>query len=504
MKLNYVIALLLGLIIVVLSKEPKKTKVTTEIIITTTPEDEKEGNKSNEKKEEEKEENEKEEKKEKKEESNRRQKDEKSEKENEKERKKTEKVEKKEEKKEEELIEEEEEEQEQEHIQNVPVESEYESESVNEIRKKVISPDKILVLTAPYQDNEDYIITPLGLGTPVNFVPLQIDTTTYKTWVVSALNEEGPETFCYDKKDSKTVEEKGEWDTVVDEEGTISGNVVFDKVNFGKFVLDRFKFIEAVEYEDEFKDFKNGKIGLGNCQNADRDGLEFCLLQQLRDKGLIERRIFSLREFSDTHGEIVIGDVTSNSKENDYPLLSVIDQDAYDDIDDDEFKMSWLTKISHVTFRESQSDNVNKIFDNNVYLKDGLASFDSSCHYIEGPYAYIDEFEEKLFNKYYPNICRKVNNDGTYMFLCNKEKFEGVKEENKDLSLVFVMDGNGFEIPIDLLFEQTMEKDYEFFVHFKDFEQNIWNLGHPFSISLQLFLIKIIKKLESMEKIFMI
>ena len=58
----------------------------------------------------------------------------------------------------------------------------------------------MLILNAPYQDNEDFIISPLGLGTPVNFLPLQIDTTTYKTWVASVLNKESPSTFSYDKK----------------------------------------------------------------------------------------------------------------------------------------------------------------------------------------------------------------------------------------------------------------------------------------------------------------
>ncbi len=338
----------------------------------------------------------------------------------------------------------------------------------------------MLILNSPYQDNEDFIISPLGLGTPVNFLPLQIDTTTYKTWVASVLNKESPSTFSYDKKESKTSEEKGEWDTVVDEEGAISGNVIYDKANLGKFQINRFKFIEAVEYEDNFRDFKNGKMGLGNCHYADRDGLDYCLLQKLKDNGSIERRVFSMREFSDTHGEIVIGDITSTSKKNDYPLLSVISQDEYDDIEDDEFKMSWITKVSHVLFRDNQNDNLNKIFNNNIYIKDGLASFDSSSHYIEAPYSYIDEFEEKMFNKYYPNICRKVNSGGAYMFLCNKEKYDDIKDDNKDLTFVIVMDGNGFEIPINLLFEQTRENDYEFLVHFKDYEQNIWNLGHPF------------------------
>ena len=362
-----------------------------------------------------------------------------------------------------------------------------ESESEKAIRDaksnvKQKTSDKFLILTAPYQDNEDYIIAPLGLGTPVNFAPLQIDTTSYKSWVSSVKNEQNPSVFNYNVKESETGEESGEWDTVVDEEGTISGNVLYDKAYLGKFEIDHFKFIEAVEFEDDFHDFRNGKLGLGNCHYADKGELEYCLLQRLKDNGSIDRRIFSIREYSDTHGELVIGDVTSVSKEKDYPLLSLIDKDGYDDIEDDEFKMGWITKISHVIFRNNSSsdNNLKKIFKNNIYIEDGLASFDSSSHYIEAPYSYINEFEEKMFEQYYPNVCRKVNDDGTYMFLCDKKRFEEIRNINKDLTFIIVMDGNGFEIPMDFLFEQTRQNDYEFFVHFKDYEQNIWNLGHPF------------------------
>ena len=66
------------------------------------------------------------------------------------------------------------------------------------------------------------------------------------------------------------------------------------------------------------------------------------------------------------------------------------------------------------------------------------------------------------------------------MFLCDKERYEEIKDKNKELSLIIVLCGYGYEIPMDFLFEKTSEDDYEFFVHFKDFEQNIWNLGHPF------------------------
>ena len=338
--------------------------------------------------------------------------------------------------------------------------------------------NKYTLIEAPYQDNEDYIITPVGFGTPVNFVPLQIETTSYKSWIISSsLNQKSSLVFSYDKTSSKTSEETNDWDTVVDQVGTISGNILYDKLHLDKFEIDHYKFIEAIEFEN-FEDYKIGKLGLGNCHYADLKDKEYCFLQRLKENGSIDRRVFSLRELSDTHAELVLGDITELSKENDYPLLKVIDQSKYEDIEDVEFKMSWITKISHVLIHDNQI-NVKKIFENNIYIG-GYVSFDSSCHYIEAPYSYIDIFQEQLFDKYFFNYCRKVNEESTYMFLCNKDKFEQIKNKIKELNLVFVMDENGFEIPLEFLFEQTKEDNYEFFVHFKDFEQNIWNLGHPF------------------------
>ena len=346
--------------------------------------------------------------------------------------------------------------------------------------KDNISHNKIFEIKAPYQDNEDFIIAPMGIVTPDNVFPLQIDTTSYKSWVSSSSKKDGSFLFGYDKEDSETVVESGEWDTVVDEEGTISGDVLYDNIFLGRFEINHFKFIEAIEYEDEFNDYKYGKLGFGNCQYANSNELEYCLLQKLKDNNSIEKRIFSLREYNNTHGEIIIGDANSNSKNNNYPILKVVGKDIYEYIKDDEFKMSWITKISHVIFKNNSKENKKNIFNNNMHISNGFASFDSSCHYIEAPTFYINQFQEKMFDLYYPNVCRKVNDNGIYMFLCNKERFLKIKNNNKDLSFIIIMNGYGFEIPMNSLFEQTRENDYEFFIHFKDYEQNIWNLGHPF------------------------
>ncbi len=66
------------------------------------------------------------------------------------------------------------------------------------------------------------------------------------------------------------------------------------------------------------------------------------------------------------------------------------------------------------------------------------------------------------------------------MFLCEKERYEKMIKKNKNLSIILVINGLGFEIPMESLFEKINDEDYEFFAHFKDFEQNTRNFGHPF------------------------
>jgi len=236
---------------------------------------------------------------------------------------------------------------------------------------KETTTDKFLTLIVPYQDNEDFMLSPLGLGTPVNFAPVQVETTSYKTWVSSVLNKKNPSIFAYNIKESSTGEEEGDWDSIVDNEGTISGNVIYDTAYIGKYKIEKFKFIEAVEFNEGFKDFSNGKLGLGNCHYADESNKEYCLIQRLKDNGSINRRIFSIREYSDTHGELVIGDISSESKEKDYPLLNVLNEQGYNDIEDEQYKMGWLTKISYILFRKNNED-IKTIFQNNIHLPDGI------------------------------------------------------------------------------------------------------------------------------------
>ena len=360
--------------------------------------------------------------------------------------------------------------------ENLKNEEEKETQKLKNSLKKSSSNKQYTILYLPYQEQEDYIISPLGFGTPPNFIPLQVDTTTYKTWVIS--NEiEKNSAFSYNLNDSETVKETGEWDSVLNEEGIVSGNLLIDDVYLNEYKIPNFTFIEALEFEEEYKNYKFGKLGLGNCHYVKNNNI--CLLDKLKEDYYIKNRIFSIREYNDTHGELVIGEISPEIKNSVFPLISLVNENIYNDIEDEEFKMSWLTNISYVLFKNNLNDK-NHFFDNRIKIEDGLVSFDSACHFIEAPYSYIDEFESNFFEKIIPNVCRKVNEDGTYMFFCNIERFNEVIGKINDLSFVIVIDGYGFNINMNDLFEKINEEDYEFFIHFKNYEQNLWNLGHPF------------------------
>ena len=90
----------------------------------------------------------------------------------------------------------------------------------------------------------------------------------------------------------------------------------------------------------------------------------------------------------------------------------------------------------------------------------------------------------KIYCLMFIMINGKVNLDGVYMFLCDKKRYREVKDKNKDLNFIIVIDGYGFEIPMRSLFEKTTEDDYEFFIHFREFEQNFLNIRHHFFPSL--------------------
>ena len=74
-------------------------------------------------------------------------------------------------------------------IQPTTSQEQKEIEKVEEEKKEeeIIeeAPPKILTIPLPYENNEDFLITALGIGTPRTYFPVQVDTTTSATWIPS-------------------------------------------------------------------------------------------------------------------------------------------------------------------------------------------------------------------------------------------------------------------------------------------------------------------------------
>ncbi len=140
-----------------------------------------------------------------------------------------------------------------------------------------------------FREKNHFFTIPITVGSKKQPFEVQVDTTTCETWLPS-INT----TFKVDKFDPKTsstceiVNKEFEID---DEDGNVRGTPVYDSVTVGPYTLDRFGFVVVQGYQSEFKDFPDGKLGLGFRHEH---GVEFNWLGYLKEKGYIEKEIFTI------------------------------------------------------------------------------------------------------------------------------------------------------------------------------------------------------------------
>ena len=339
------------------------------------------------------------------------------------------------------------------------------------------APPKILTIPLPYENNEDFLITALGIGTPRTYFPVQVDTTTSATWIPSLKCGTCKSFLKYNSSASSTASENRN-DTFIlyDEDGNVKGEVTNDDIQFDKYIIKNFSFIQATELSEGYRDYEDGKLGLGYHHS---NGKEMNFLEMLKENDLIEESVFSIKELNESYGEITIG--KEPFTEEPFPYCNISSTEDLDDI----FKESWVCELTHLSInlvRDNESLTDNLIIDNAFDLDESLISFDTASSYIIAPYEFISLFENEFFNKYYSNVCRKINIQKDIAFICNKDKFnnETIKNITNALIISFVIDGNSFNIDINKLFEPFDKENVEFFIHFRQYNNLIWNIGHPF------------------------
>ena len=216
-----------------------------------------------------------------------------------------------------------------------------------------------------FREKNHFFTIPITVGSKKQPFEVQVDTTTCETWLPS-INT----TFKVDKFDPKTsstceiVNKEFEID---DEDGNVRGTPVYDSVTVGPYTLDRFGFVVVQGYQSEFKDFPDGKLGLGG------DAFSTCDLVETNDL-------------------------------------------------DDVFRAGWVCELTHIFFGvDTKEKNLEM-----ALQVDARVIFDSAYDYISFPKRHLNDFNKKFMQEFFNDSCIEVKDDDEIYFICDDD--EKIKE----------------------------------------------------------------------------
>ena len=331
--------------------------------------------------------------------------------------------------------------------------------------------------------NKNYFTIPLKVGTPSRTFNVQVDTSVSTSWLpsIKCKNCIGTTNF-YDETQSKTAFIKNNKEIELDDEdGDVEGYETKDDFTIGEYTLKNFSFIQVTEVdEEEFRDHYEGKLGLGYRGEINKD---FNFVSKLKYDKLINKKIFSINQINSKKGILSFGDVLPDDDEK-YAFCNVTSGEDLDDI----YKESWVCDLTHVGIFET--DEISGKLDNYTLISNGKVDFDSAYDYIAVPISdrqIIDDLLIKaeldcvVSEKDYENINKeklitKYNEEEMDIF-CNTTPDELAM---KKLALSFVLQGNVFSVPLELLFSENENGKMEMLVKYINDNDAIWTFGYPF------------------------
>ena len=339
-----------------------------------------------------------------------------------------------------------------------------------------IDDKKILILDIQYEEKENYYVTALGIGTPTTYFPVQIDTAIGKTWVPSLDCDNCLSLFKYNSSNSNTSKTSLSIEKIFDMNGNIEGRVTYDDIILANTHFKNFKFIQVLKFFSNFSDYEDGKIGLGYCNDS-----SFDLLSHLRNEGIINKKMFTIKEINSTNGEIIFGDIPKEIKLKNFPIFNISkipNKNEFEEI----FQEAWIIKLGFIIIGTNYTNRSNEKVFKDAIQTDSYASFDISSEYIDAPYTQLRNFKNYLFDEYLDNICIETVKNNITTFICDDYKYKQNPHKDKidNLGISFLFEGYSYDIPISDLFNDINSTSSEFVIRFKHFSQNTWIIGYPF------------------------
>ena len=306
----------------------------------------------------------------------------------------------------------------------------------------------------------NFFTVPISIGTPsdIQIFEVQVDTTTSETWVPS-INTTYNINPKYDLSLSSSSNTSNKTMEIFDEDGDVSGKATHDVIKIGKYSLDKFGFVSIINYPNNFKDYPNGKLGLGYKQDH---GDEFNFIRMLKEKGLVNNEIFTIDPFQK---ELIIGNYPSKYLNNTYSFCNLTETH---DLDDD-YRAGWVCELTHAFF-----------FKPLKYLEDGVETtnarviFDSAYQYIGIPKRNLDLFKKNFFEGILEEICIEMRAKREIYFICEDD------EKLNNANITFIIGGFGYVLSKNQLFKPLYGNKLECILRFIKQNDNIFSFGVPF------------------------
>ena len=304
-----------------------------------------------------------------------------------------------------------------------------------------------------FREKNHFFTIPITVGSNKQPFEVQVDTTTCETWLPS-INTTF-EVEKYDPKTSSTSEILNKEFEIDDEDGNVRGTPVYDSVTVGPFSLDRFGFVLVNGYQQDFKDFPDGKLGLGFRHEH---GVEFNWLGYLKEKGLIEKEMFTILPEEE---KLIVGGLPPELQGDAFSTCDLVETNDLDDV----FRPGWVCELTHIFFGVDTKEKSLEM----ALQVDARVIFDSAYNYISMPKRHLNDFNKKFMQEFFNDSCDEI------YFICDDD------EKIKQGSIAFLMGGFGYVVPWNKLFKQIEEDKYEMLIRFHKENDDIFSFGYPFT-----------------------
>ena len=310
-----------------------------------------------------------------------------------------------------------------------------------------------------FREKNHFFTIPIKVGSKDQPFEVQVDTTTSETWLPSSNTTFKVNKF--DPKNSATCEIIPKEFEIDDEDGNVRGTPVYDSINVGPFSLDKFGFVLVQQYEKDFKDFPDGKLGLGFKHEH---GVDFNFLGKLKEKGFINKEVFTILPKEE---KLVIGGIPSELSGETYSTCDLVETNDLDDA----FRAGWVCELTHIFFGVDTKEKSLEM----ALQVDARGIFDSAYDYILMPKRHLNDFNRKFMQIYYNDSCIEVKDKDEIYFICDND------DRIQQGTIAFLMGGYGYIIPWDKLFKKIEEDRYEMLIRFRKENDDIFIFGYPFT-----------------------